>query len=365
VESYNYQCYFIAVSFSTLIQQVYLYANTGYVLSYKLPSDISITDNSDTYYTKLLTFNGTNRTILLCVTSNFRGKAVETIGRHDYTTSSDNEGCVAGFYHLQDSTTLEEIDNFSNTWMNPANSNTLSSPYSKVLGMAGYKFSITKYSLIMNANTDSAQRYTTCSYANSIAYLLLNFLRCGYTIDEIIEFIADSKTNDGFINFSDTYTNSAGANVSNVLSSTWLHFGSTASALGYDVNHSLLLAGITKLPFVIDLSGYTGSTMWSFTKTTTVSQEATYLCPLFTLQGIQTRLKLPSTCDVNLQKYGNSYMFDLASYEYIAQNAPSVTSKNLYVGSYVLSLMTRLSAWASVKSTLEGKGWTISKGNNK
>ena len=54
-----------------------------------------------------------------------------------------------------------------------------------------------------------------------------------------------------------------------------------------------------------------------------------------------------------------SVPLNLESWQYIATNAPTVSSKTLTVGLPTKSKMIYDSDWAAVKSTLESKGWTI------
>lgn len=121
-------------------------------------------------------------------------------------------------------------------------------------------------------------------------------------------------------------------------------------------------------PVIVDLSGDTGTGTWQpFNNYSYAGYTNSIYNKLHTVY-----IKLPSTyTTVDLTGYStstqsgsnNSPCFTLESWQYMANNAPNVSSKTLKVGQHVYNLMKAsyaLPEYAAAAATLEGKGWTLS-----
>jgi hypothetical protein len=127
-----------------------------------------------------------------------------------------------------------------------------------------------------------------------------------------------------------------------------------------------------KFPFLIDLSGDTGTSELDIIDSGTSSNAATQN----TFVPLDIYIKLPSTRSVKL--FGSSFYTESMaadylnltenSWEYLATNAPSVSSKTIKIGTLydvyndstlVTYLQPRIK---SALDTLVTKGWTLAKG---
>ena len=115
----------------------------------------------------------------------------------------------------------------------------------------------------------------------------------------------------------------------------------------------------TGMPLILDYSTWSGTGTATLIPTNTV-----YTTPLITTQDI--RIKLPSTYStVNLTytlPQQNNYSIKLkpVALQYLATNAPTVTSCTLKVGYENMAYLTYTTDGQSIVSTLNGKGWTVS-----
>lgn len=117
-------------------------------------------------------------------------------------------------------------------------------------------------------------------------------------------------------------------------------------------------------PFIVDFSSYTNSSEITFGGYTQLTSTASAAAQLTTMY-----IKLPSTANVNMGVYDggatnafSSLQLTYKSWQYLAENAPSVTGKTLKVGYqfYNLAKTLQVPSYKAITDTLEGKGWTVS-----
>lgn len=116
-------------------------------------------------------------------------------------------------------------------------------------------------------------------------------------------------------------------------------------------------------PFILDFSSDTSTSTLNFGSYTQLVSSASFGRKLTTIY-----IKLPSTCNVNMNVYsGNSsnandsIQLTYKSWQYLANNAPSVSTKTLRVGLqfYKLAKSLQIPSYKAITDALEAKGWNI------
>lgn len=125
-----------------------------------------------------------------------------------------------------------------------------------------------------------------------------------------------------------------------------------ANAFVSTLNYDRFLFEFSRYPVIFDLSAYTG--------TSTLNIGSSVTNAFNRLRHI--KIKLPSTCSVNIKGDGAAYgagLFDLESYRYMANNAPTVSGKTIDLGRMGQTKSILNSMDATIVATLESKGWTV------
>lgn len=103
-------------------------------------------------------------------------------------------------------------------------------------------------------------------------------------------------------------------------------------------------------PFILDFSSHTG------TSKITLGRNEGYAA----VNLKHLKMKLPSTCNVELKGNASTYgnpLLDLESYRYIATNAPTVSSKTFTIGTIAVNMLNTIDS--TIITTLTNKGWTV------
>lgn len=331
--SYNV-VYTVLYEFTTEITTLKML--NAWACAIKLPSTATISEKAQSAWEWTITFNGDERWVMLAYSAT-PNSFLYAIGTSDTDavcfkpvtyegssswTSSINRGWVVGAYTKHKS-----------TYVCTSSSGKL---------FESYDYSKAKLLCAVDADAKvDMSSFVSYGLFGQVPYAFTYFLQQVSSTpnpENFLKCINDYNGTDEFYAFSSSFTNQ------------YLMYGSTCP----EGNSATDLAyRVKKFPFVIDLSGSTGTNAWKFYKTWT-SISAAPLC-----QWEQARIKLPST-HTPVQLEFAPYL-DLASWQYIAQNAPTVTSKTLYVAyPTLLKMRTGSSDWRTVYTTLLGKGWSIS-----
>lgn len=319
--------YFGVLSFSSYINKIKIKKGNCFYLKYfKVPSTAQV---SATSTEQVIEFTGNERYIMFATTQicgNYTFPLADCLQVYAGGTSDSwyTEMTIRGLGYIKHSATVETV-NYSNDFWGKS--------YGDVRCLVKCIFpSSIKLSI--------ASQIPTSSSSTSIGEIFRVFSRL-LSENEIAEYFYELSS-DSFYGVS-----------SDAVPYVYKWCGSSTSSVKDSITDSLITYGYKRCPIIIDMSATTSTSTWNLYKTST--SDARY----YSLTEV--RLKLPSSCSVNLCTTSNceSYPLSLASYQYIATNAPNC-SKTLKVGYQVEALMAVNSSWAAVKTTLESKGWTVS-----
>lgn len=357
-------CYFLVCQFHSNIKKVYFPGYNMNVRAYICPSDITITYASG-YWKSTIEFTGESRTIVFCVTNQ------PLYGLHTYFSPQKQEtnfsgACVAVYVKKWSS---------QNILINGSNRNTsmLMDFYDygvgrlcflcKVFLPSNIKFSFPEQRIV---NQGSPSGATIDQYTSNFSYFVSTFANAEGD-DFLKNHSVDALDEDGFLMEYPqvTYTYSGSSSTVDTGQNLHWNFGSTVSSISssyeyQDINSMCAFAGLTKVPFLQDLSQITSSGDWYFFRVKSA----------WTVSKItQARIILPSTVSVFLcsrNPFTDSSVkpgvpLDLKSYQFMAEHAPTISSgtKTLYVGNLTYGKMQIDPDWIQVFDAFQAKNWTI------
>ena len=332
---------FITLGFADYVDSIKIHKT--FFWYYKVPSSVTLNTEEDSNGRLEFTFGGTERVIQLAIGSGYNlnnwwnGDNVRSSEAAKAIWSSAYQTMARGYALKQFTSTADVSANLNGYMFSDLAVGTIERfgrvfkiPKNMKLGLNYLLYSdYSQGTLVSNPQT----------FKKGVT-ILLYFTNGG----DITEYSSDTKVNS-YIQFDNA-----------VLSLVPKLVGSSAYSEYTSLTDMYSRYGLTKVPFILDLSQDTGTGTFKLFK----DNSAIIPSPITDL-----RLILPSTYStVDLTcKTGNanatSVPLNLESWQYIATNAPTVSSKTLTVGLPTKSKMIYDSDWAAVKSTLESKGWTI------